>query len=61
MGPKQLLLLQVKVDLGVMAMKGYFTFLIALVLESHHQIQFSVPRDLVVWFGLLGFMAYQPL
>ena len=40
MGPKLELLLQIRVHLRVMAMKGYFP-----ELESHHQMQFSViPR-----------------
>ena len=37
--------LRVRVDLGVMAMKGYSTFPRALELEPHHQMQFNVmPR-----------------
>ena len=42
MGPKQVLQLQVRVDLGVMAMKGYSTFPRSPKLEPHHQMQFSV-------------------
>ena len=42
MEAKQVLQLEVGVDQGVMAMKGYRTFLKALELEPHHQIQFNV-------------------
>ena len=38
MGPKQVLPLWVKVDLGVMAMKGYSSFPKGPELEPHHQI-----------------------
>ena len=38
-GPYQVLLLQARVDLGAMAMKGYSTFPKApALLEPHHQI-----------------------
>ena len=48
MGPKQILPIQVRVDLRVMPMKGSSTFLKALGLEPHHQMQFSViPRILI--------------
>ena len=45
MGPKQVLPLWVKVDLGEIAMKRYFTLLRAPNLEPHHHMQFNViPR-----------------
>ena len=40
MGTKQILQLQVRVDLGVMIMKGYSTLLYALDLEPNHDMQF---------------------
>ena len=47
MGPKQLLPLLVRVDLGVIAMKGFSTFSWVTGLERHRQMQFSViPRTL---------------
>ena len=47
MGHYQVLPLWIKVDLGVMAMKGYFTFSKAPGLKPHHQMQFSaIPRKL---------------
>ena len=42
MGFDQVLPLRVKVDLGIMAMKGCSTFFNALKNEPHHQMQFSV-------------------
>ena len=38
MGPKQVLPLRGRVDLGVMAMKGYIISPKAQGLETHHQI-----------------------
>ena len=38
MVPYQVLRLQIRVDLGVMSMKGYYTFLIAPGLEPNHQM-----------------------
>ena len=50
MRPEQILPLWFRLDLGVMAMKGYFTLPRAPELESHHHIQFSViPR--ISFFG----------
>ena len=54
MGPKQVLLLQVRVDLGVMKMKGYSTLLRSLELKFHYQMQFCViPRTplFLQWVG----------
>ena len=45
MGPKQVLPLQFRVDLGVMAMKRYSTFFKSPELEPHFQMQFSVIPD----------------
>ena len=42
MGVKQILLHLIKVDLGVMALKKYFTLPWSLELKLHHQMQFSV-------------------
>ena len=42
MGPEQGLSLRDRVDLGVMAMKGYYTFPKALGLDTHHQMQFDI-------------------
>ena len=42
MEPYQVLLLPVKADLGVMAMKKYSIFDKTPAQEPHHQIQFSV-------------------
>ena len=45
MGPWQVLWIRVKVDLGVLAMKVYFTFPKSSRLESHHQMQFNfIPK-----------------
>ena len=41
MGPKQILPLQVRVSLGVMAMKGYSTLPSYPELKPHHQMQFT--------------------
>ena len=50
MEPKQVLTVRVRVDLGVMAMKVYSTFLKASGLKPHYQIQFNViPKTLVVF------------
>ena len=47
--PNRYYLFQVRVDWGVMAMKGYYTFSKALGLEPHHQMQFSVmPRQILI-------------
>ena len=44
-----MLLLQARVDLGVMAMKGYSTFPKAsALLEPHHQIVFGGARGVIV-------------
>ena len=40
--PKQVLPLRVRVDLGVMRMKSYFTLFRAPELVPHLQIQFSI-------------------
>ena len=57
MEPEKVLPLWVRVDLGVMAMKVYSTYLRAPELEPHHQMQFSViPRTLTehcLTWGLL--------
>ena len=54
MGPEQLLLLQVRVDLGVMAMKEYSTLSRTLEQEPHYQMQFSViPRTPFFFEGVL--------
>ena len=42
MGPSQILLLQFRVDLGVMAMKRYSAFIRSPELDLHHQMQFSI-------------------
>ena len=48
MRPEQVQLLRVRVDLGVMVMKGYFTFHKAPEQEPQYQIHFSVkPRVFV--------------
>ena len=48
MGPEQILSLRVRVDLGVMEIKGYTTFSKAPGQESHHQVQFNaIYRKLV--------------
>ena len=61
MGPRQVLLLRVKVDIGVIAIKKYFIFLKAPGLDPHHRIQFSVIpghlfglRVLPLWKGAVG-------
>ena len=42
---KQVLPLQIRVDLGIMAVNGYSTLSRSPELESHHQMQFSIlPR-----------------
>ena len=48
MGPEQILSLQIKVNLGVIAMKMYSTFPKALGQELNDQMQFIViPRTLI--------------
>ena len=42
MGNYQVLQLQFRMDLGLMVMKGWSTFLKAPELKPHHQMQFSV-------------------
>ena len=42
MGPKQVLPLLIRVDLGVMAIKGYSTLPRSQELEPYYQMQFSV-------------------
>ena len=42
MGLKQVLTPQIRVNLGVIAIKGYSTFPRAPEIEPHHQVQFSV-------------------
>ena len=41
-GPKQVLSLRVRFDLGVITMKRYSTLLKSPELETHHQIKFSL-------------------
>ena len=57
MGPKQILRLRVRVDPGVIAMKGYFTLSKYPELELHHQMQFSVRVDL----GVIAMKGYSIL
>ena len=57
MGPYQVLSLQVRVDLEVMAMLEYFTFHRARASPSDGLILY--PGYVLVWF--LCLMAYQPL
>ena len=59
MGPKQVLLLQVRVDLGVMAMKEYSTFPKAAELERHHQVRFSVISKILNAEGSYSFAKVQ--
>ena len=50
MRPLHVLPLQVRVNLEVMATRGYFTHPKAPELESHHQIQFIfIPRTLILF------------
>ena len=42
MRPQQVLPLKIKVDLGIMAMKGYSTLPRSPELEPHHQMLFSI-------------------
>ena len=42
MGPFQVLSLRVRVDLGVIAMKGNFTLSKSPELETHHKIEFGI-------------------
>ena len=47
MEPQQVLPFRVRVDLGVMVLRRYFTLLKSLELELHHQMQYRViPRTL---------------
>ena len=45
MGPPQVLLFRVRVDLGVMAMKVHSIYPRSPELETHHQMKFSVTPD----------------
>ena len=50
MVPKQVLPLRVRVDLGVMAIKGYATHPRSPQLEPHYQMQFRIiPRTPLLW------------
>ena len=42
MGPYQVLPLRIKADMGVMELKGNYTFPKSPELEPHHQMQFIV-------------------
>ena len=55
MDPKQILLLWVRMNLRVMAMKGYFTFPDS-ELEPHHCIQFNVITKAPHFCGNLTFL-----
>ena len=45
MGPKQIVPLPVKVDLGVMVMNRYSTLPKSLEMEPHHQMHFIVKSN----------------
>ena len=49
--PKQVQPLWFRVDLGVIVMKGYFTFHRSPEVMLHHQMQFSVIRRTPTFFG----------
>ena len=51
MGFYQILPLQDRVELGIMAMKGLFPFLISSELERHHQMKFSVIIRTLIFCG----------
>ena len=53
MGPKPLLPLWVRVDLGIMVMKGYSIFSKSPRLESHYKMQFCVICKTLVGWGSL--------
>ena len=55
MGSYQALPRQIKVDLGVMAMKGYSTLPRSLELELHHLIQFSILSGTPFFCGVSGY------
>ena len=57
MGPKQVLRMQVRVDLGVMVMKDYSIFPKDSGVESHHQIHFSVILKTLI--GVLASVLYR--
>ena len=54
MGPEQVLPLWLRVDLGVMTIKEYFTFPKSLGQEPHHQMQFSVISQILIVGGSLN-------
>ena len=56
MEPKQILPLQVRVNLGFMPMKGYYTLLRPPELEPHYQMQFSVILRTPL-FGMESFLS----
>ena len=56
-GPEQVLLFRVRVELGVMVMEGYFLFTRSPELEHHHQILFNVIPST---FFLFGEESYSP-
>ena len=61
MGPKQELLLQIRVDLGVMAMKQYSSLPKSQELQPHHQMQLSIiPKTLffIFFFFCFFFLLY---
>ena len=50
MGSKQVLPLQVRVDMGLMTIKGYSTFPRSQDLEPHHQMLFNIIlRTILFW------------
>ena len=52
MKPKEAQLLRVRVNLGVIEMMKYSTFLRVPELEPHHQMQFTDPgNSFFVWWG----------
>ena len=51
MGPQQALPIQVRVDLGVIAIKRYSTFFEASRLDLHHQMQFIIMPKILIEVG----------
>ena len=56
MSPWQVIPLQDRVELGVMAMNGYFILPWTPELELHHKLQFSIiPKTNLFWIRILSF------
>ena len=62
MEPSQVLLLHIRVDLEVMAIKGYYTLLRVWKLEPYHRMQFNVEsQDIIVYKNQYYIGVFKPI